>query len=337
MASQTIKLSDLAKELGLSVSTVSKALNDSREISQETKKRVLTLSKKLNYRPNSVAQSLKQSRTKTIGVIIPDLLNYYFVKALNGIQQASEDQGYSIITCVTNESMIAEKGYFDLLTNGSVDGLIVAMSIETQKKQQFDHFNQLINNEFPLVLFDRVSDQINCSQIVSDDFESGLIAARHLFEENCQCPAVIIVNSDLEVIKRREEGFIHEWKTLKKNNPLKQYEIFDLDHCEDLITQFLLDHPSVDAVFAVDERLGIKSLKCALNLGKPVPKGFKVIGVSNGELSKEFSIPLSVIDLRENEIGMAAAAEVFKIVKSYNAHQKINVIPPKLLVRSSSY
>ena len=336
MAKQLVKLKDLAQQLGLSVSTVSKALNDSHEISHGTKVKVLALSKKLKYRPNTLAKNLKQNRTNTIGVIIPDLLNYYFVKALNGIQESAEKQGYSIITCITNESLENEVRYSEMLTNGSVDGLIVALSIETQKNKQFDHFKQLIKNEFPLVLFDRVSDEINCSQIISNDENGGAQAAEHLYQAGCRCPLVVVVNSDLEVIKRREEGFTSAWHQLSGGHVVMRLEVDDLDESENEIDNFLKNHAQIDGAFAVDERLGIKTLKCAIYVGRTVPSNFKIIATSDGELSKEYSPSLSVIDLRENKIGSSAAEEVVRQIKSKFLKPKTTIIAPKLLVRSSS-
>ena len=322
--------------MGLSVSTVSKALNDSHEISYGTKVKVLALSKKLKYRPNTMAKNLKQNRTNIIGVIIPDLLNYYFVKALNGIQESAERQGYSIITCISNESLENEVRYIEMLTNGSVDGLIVALSIETQKKKQFGHFRQLITNEFPLVLFDRVSDEIKCSQIISNDENGGVQAAEHLFNAGCRHPLVVVVNTDLEVIKRREEGFTSAWRQLSGGHAVMRLEVDELDDSEDDLAHFLKIHFEIDGVFAVDERLGIKTLKCAVDVGRVIPEKFKIIATSDGELSKEYSPSLSVIDLRENKIGSTAAEEVVRLIKSNALNPKTTIVAPKLLVRNSS-
>jgi LacI family transcriptional regulator len=336
LAKQLVKLKDLAQQLGLSVSTVSKALNDSHEISHGTKVKVLALSKKLKYRPNTLAKNLKQNRTNTIGVIIPDLLNYYFVKALNGIQESAEKQGYSIITCITNESLENEVRYSEMLTNGSVDGLIVALSIETQKNKHFNHFKQLIKNEFPLVLFDRVSDEINCSQIISNDASVGAQAAHQLYIAECRNPLLAVVNSDLEVIKRREEGFTRKWYQLSAGSSVIRLEVLDLDDSEKEISDFLYNNNKIDGAFAVDERLGIKTLKCAIDIGRNVPENFKIIAASNGELSKEYAPSLSVIDLQENKIGSSAAEEVVRLIKSNVLKPKTTIIAPKFLPRQSS-
>ena len=145
-----------------------------------------------------------------------------------------------------------------------------------------------------------------------------------------------MVNSDLEVIKRREDGFSSAWNQLSGGHAVWRLEVLDLDDSEDDIAHFLKIHVEIDGAFAVDERLGIKTLKCAVDVGRVVPEKFKIIATSDGELSKEYSPSLSVIDLRENKIGSTAAEEVVRLIKSNALSPKTTIIAPKLLVRNSS-
>ena len=177
-----ITLKELAKQLNVSVSTVSKALNGSPEIS-EANKRIKELAKHLNYQPNKIALSLKSNQTKTIGVIIPDIMNRFFAKVLYSIQQEATNLGYNIITCISNESYEKERDSLKILANGSVDGFVMALSEETQKKEQYDHINEVLGNNIPVVLFDRVSDKLNCDKVVANDLESIEDAVNTLFEK----------------------------------------------------------------------------------------------------------------------------------------------------------
>ena len=177
-----ITLKELAKQLNVSVSTVSKALNGSPEISEATAKRIKELAKHLNYQPNKIALSLKSNQTKTIGVIIPDIMNRFFAKVLYSIQQEATNLGYNIITCISNESYEKERDSLKILANGSVDGFIMALSEETQKKEQYDHINEVLGNNIPVVLFDRVSDKLNCDKVVANDLESIEDAVNTLFK-----------------------------------------------------------------------------------------------------------------------------------------------------------
>jgi len=157
-----ITMKELASKLNVSVSTVSKALNDSPEISPNTIKRIKELANLYNYKPNRIALNLKTSRTKTIGVVIPDILNPFFAKVLLGIESEAAKLGYNIITCLSNEVMQKEKDSLSLLSNGSVDGYILSVSEETQTHNTSDHFEYYINEGLPIVMFDRVVENIDC-------------------------------------------------------------------------------------------------------------------------------------------------------------------------------
>ena len=167
-----ITLKQLAKELKVSISTVSKALRDSPEISVETIEKVKYLANKYNYRPNKIALSLKSNRTLTIGVIIPDILNRFYSKVLNGIHDSADRYGYDVITINTKESILKEIDSLQILSSGTVDGVIIAMSEETLNKNNYSHLKEFTMKETPIVMFDRVTDKINCDKVIIDDFDA---------------------------------------------------------------------------------------------------------------------------------------------------------------------
>src|SRR5690606_20126656 len=202
-----VTLKQLAKELNVSISTVSKALNNSKEIGDDTTKRVKELAELYNYKPNKVALSLKQNKTKTIGVIIPDILNHFLAKVLFGIEREAALHGYNIITCISNESLDQEKESLQLLANGSVDGFILSVAQETQIKNEVNHFKEAISLGLPIVMFDRVAHDVLCDKVIVDDFDAVYKATKMLLLEGRKNIAFISSIDDLSVGKLRERGY----------------------------------------------------------------------------------------------------------------------------------
>ncbi len=184
-----ITLKHIAKELGVSISTVSKALKNSEEISADTKEKIQAFAKLYNYKPNNVALSLQNKRTKNIGVIIPDIVHHFFTTVFRGIEQYANKQGYNVIACVSDESFEKEVINMELLANGSVDGFIMALSAETQKKNDFNHLKEITDQGIPLVLFDRVTNEIDCDKVLINDKEAAKLAVNKFIKngrkKNC--------------------------------------------------------------------------------------------------------------------------------------------------------
>jgi LacI family transcriptional regulator len=200
-------LKQIAKELGVSVSTVSKALNDSPEISEPTKNRVQEYAKLKNYKPNVIGLSLKNRRTKTIGVIIPNILNSFFAKVFSGIEKVADEKGYKVITCISNESLEKESMLWKCLSNGTIDGFILSVAGRSQKLQEYNHFKNIINEGTPIVMFDRIAEEVNCDKVIVDDFESAVNATEHLIKSGCKKIALLSAIDNLSVGKLRAKGF----------------------------------------------------------------------------------------------------------------------------------
>ena len=196
-----ITLKQMARELGVSISTVSKALKNSQEISTDTKQKIQAFAKLYNYKPNSVALSLKNKRTKNIGVIIPDIVHHFFTTVFRGIEHYANNHGYNVITCVSDESFEKEVINMELLANGSVDGFILALSAETQKKKDFSHLKEIMNQGIPLVLFDRVTNEIECDKVVINDKEAAFLAVNK-FISNGRKKIALITTEDYFSVSR---------------------------------------------------------------------------------------------------------------------------------------
>ena len=203
-----ITLKELASILNVSVSTISKALNDSHEISETTKKRIKELAKLHNYQPNRIALGLKSGKTNTIGVIIPSVQNPFFARVLFGIEKVIAQSSYNIIICITNESLEKEVNNINMLSNGVVDGFIVAVSEETQTKQEFSHFNSVLANNKPIVMFDRVIDSVNCDKVINNDYEAVYDATTKMLNSGRKNLVLVSTVQNITVGEKRSQGFI---------------------------------------------------------------------------------------------------------------------------------
>ena len=180
-------LKQIAQEFGVSISTVSKALSDSPEISDATKIKIQEYAALQNYKPNSIAKNLKNQRTNIIGVIIPNILNPFFAKVFSGIEKVALEKGYNVITGISNESFNKEQQVMDMLNNGTIDGFIVAIAEETQSLKEYKHFKDIMNSGTPIVMFDRVADGINCDKVVVDGtMIAGLMGAKKVTPKEWQ-------------------------------------------------------------------------------------------------------------------------------------------------------
>ena len=181
MKSATLKI--IANELGLSITTVSKALNDYKDVSVITKQRVKNLATKLNYTPNSFGLGLRKKESKTIGVIIPDNVHYFFSRVIKGILEVTEKNNYLVIVMQSNEDYELEKKQVDLLISKGIDGILISLSNKTHK---FDHLKKIINNNIPLILFDKIAKTVNCSKVLIDDRKAAYEAVSYLIKKGCK-------------------------------------------------------------------------------------------------------------------------------------------------------
>ncbi|WP_067147057.1 LacI family DNA-binding transcriptional regulator [Pseudotamlana agarivorans] len=300
-----VTLKQLAKELNVSISTVSKALNNSTEIGGETVKRVKELAELYNYKPNKVALSLKQNKTKTIGVIIPNILNHFLAKVLFGIEREATKNGYNIITCISNESLDKEKEGLQLLASGSVDGFILSMAEETQVKGEVEHFKRTISQGLPVVMFDRVAHDVMCDKVIVDDFESTYNATKTLLAEDRKTIGFISNINDLSVGKLRERGY--NKAILEAGMEPLVLKIKKKDDQQKKIKNFFKKNGQLDGIIAADSSSGIIGLNMAVNFGLKVPKDISVIGFASKSDSYHTLPRLTTIRQHAKIIGSKAA------------------------------
>ncbi|HKO78037.1 MAG TPA: LacI family DNA-binding transcriptional regulator [Flavobacterium sp.] len=332
-------LKQIAKELNVSVSTVSKALNDSPEISEQTKIRIKEYAKLKNYKPNVIGLNLKNRKTKTIGVIIPNILNSFFAKVFSGIEKVADEKGYNVIMCISNESLEKEAHTLEMLSNGTIDGFVLSISEEAQKLHDYSHFTSIINDGTPIVMFDRTTDDVECDKVIVDDFDSGHNATQHLIDLGCKNIALISSVDNLSVGKLRAEGYL---KALKDNNiGINENIIIRTDSEMDLIDKIsdLYSNNLVDGVFALDENDSVAALKVGAKKGYKIPKDLKIIGFADGILaSRRLSPSLTTVSQHGIDIGEVAVKLLIDRLESNEEHKPYEtvVIKTKLKEREST-
>lgn len=309
-------LKQIAKELGVSVSTVSKALNDSPEISEPTKIKIKEYAKLKNYKPNMIGLNLKNRSTKTIGVIIPNILNQFFAKVFTGIEKIADEKGYKVITCISNENLEKEINILEMLSNGTIDGFILSISEEAQKLGQFDHFKNIINEGTPIVMFDRTADEVNCDKVIVDDYDSAVDATNHLIKTGCQNIALFSTIDNLSVGKLRAKGFYEAIE----NNGIKVNENLvvlseNIDNFDEKITGFF-DKNLVDAIFALDEHAALAAMKLGIKKGLKIPEELSIIGFADGVWSRRLTPSLSTVSQHGPEIGEVATKMLIEKLES---------------------
>lgn len=310
-----ITLKQIAKELDVAISTVSKALSNSKEISEDTTQKIQAFAKLYNYRPNNIALSLKNRKTKTIGILIPEIVHHFFSTVIRGIELVANNRGYNVIVGLSNESFTKEIINMEMLANGSIDGFILSISKETLLKQDYHHFHATINQGIPIVLFDRVVNEVNCDKVIVDDFKGSVNAVKRLISTGCNNIALITTMDYVSVGRLRTQGYL---EALQDNNMradsnliLKIYDELDvdghLDVLENEIEQFLRNNNKIDGVFAVNELYAVTAMKVLRNLGLSIPDDVQVIGFTDGVLSKHARPSLTTVSQHGQKMGEEAA------------------------------
>lgn len=300
-------LKQIAKELGVSVSTVSKALSDSQEISQATKDKIKEFAALKNYKPNLMAKNLKYQKTNTIGVIIPNILNSFFAKVFSGIEDVARKRGYNIVVVISNESLDREKQLMEMLNNGAVDGFILSIAEETQMTKNFQHYNSIIKSGTPIVMFDRITDLVNSDKVIVDDLDSAFDATQHLLNIGCKKIALISSIDNLSVGKLRFEGYK---KALELNKIPFDDNLIIIENDEEISDgkiNTLLEYKDIDGVFAIDELSATKTMKLALKKGYKIPEELNIIGFADGLWSRRLTPSLSTVSQHAPEIGQRSA------------------------------
>lgn len=311
-------LKDIAKALGLSTSTISRALRDTHEISAETKKIVMEYAEKINYRPNPIALSLKERRSKSIGVVVSEVANQYFSQAINGIESIAYDRGYHVIITQTHESYDREKINIQHLASRSVDGLLVSLSAETTDTL---HLQNLHKRGLPMVFFDRITDDIETHKVIANNQQGAFQATEHLIEAGYKRIAHLTSSDHLSISIERLQGYKQalEKHMIPVNEAYIKYcphgGMF-YDEVENSIRELMNLPEKPDAVFVAGDRLSTGCLLALKNLNIKVPDDLAITGFSNSDVLDLMNPPLTAIRQPAFEIGQIATDMLIRLIES---------------------
>lgn len=330
-----VSLKDLAQELGVSISTVSRALNNHPDISPDITQKVKKLAVELNYTPNPLAMGLLKQATRMIGVIVPDLVTHFYSSIISGIEAIAEEKGYYILITSSGESLQKEIKAVENLLKTRVEGLIVCLSQETKT---FEHFDKLIQNNIPLVFFDRVCRTNEVSTVVVDNVQAAQKITKHFYDSGSRRIAYITGPKYLNISKERTMGYMAGLKKCK----LKFYPEL-LEKCnlstKDAIkaTARLLDLPEPpDAIFGINDTVVFAAMKEIKRRGLRIPEDVALVGFTDDFHSTVVDPALTSITHPTFEIGKEAARLFFKSIENQEKETEQIVLKTKLVVRNSS-
>lgn len=327
---------DIAKAMGLAVSTVSRALRDHPDTNPQTRIAVKKIAEELNYQPNSLAQRLSKRETQTIGVIIPNIETYFFSSILTGIQHVASEAGYKVMVCQSNESHKMEVAHTHAFMTNWVDGLIICHSKETKT---FDHIKMYLKKGIPIVHFDRVCEEVETPRVLLDDTNGSFEVTEHLILQGCKRIAAIAGPKHLFVSKKRLEGYK---QSLKKHDiPLDTSLIFYSDLTIPSVLEIvdkLLEQPTpIDAIFSIFDAGAIRILAHLKQKGIKIPEDICVASFGNEPMGEFVAPSLTSFDPQTFKIG-EEAAKLFlnRIIEGEDYVTETKIVEGKLIVREST-
>jgi len=336
MKSHPITIKDIARILGISPSTVSRALKDHPDISPKTKQLVQTFAEKVNYRPNALALSLRSSKTNTIGIVIPEIVHHFFSSVISGIEDVAYGRGYNAIICQTNENYQREVIDLQALIDNRVDGILVSMSKNTH---DFTHFDNVIENGVPIVFFDRICEAISSDRVIADDFEGARIATHHLIKKGCKRIMHLAAPQHLLIGKYRKEGYC---SALKENQmSCEERLIVKCDTREGVFAkadEILRLAPEIDGIFAVNDSTAIAVMQVLRKNGYEVPKTIAVAGFGDGPNASIAYPQLTTVEQKGYDIGQAAMRLLIGHIEEEVDQEEFEtkIFTPELVERESS-
>ena len=332
-------MKDIARELGVSVATVSRALSDSPSISRERRMAIQQFAREHNYFPNVIAEQLRHSRrnpSRAIGVIVPEFVHYYFSSILDGIEAEASARGYQVMVAKSNESYEREVEICEAMLRNKVCGIIVSQAKDTER---YEHFEHLAAAGVPLVFYDRICPAINASRVVVDDYMGTMNAVTYLIRTGCRRIAYYGTSMNMEIGKNRFNGYRD---ALYKNGlelDEKLVRICDNRADAERITHAMMqieDKP--DAFFAVNDETAIGILATVKRMGYKVPEQVSICGFTNGFRATVCDPMLTTVEQRGNQVGKESAEILIGLVEGTlpSDHAEKRIVKTRLVVRGTT-
>lgn len=331
-----ITIKDIAKMLGVSPSTVSRALKDHPDISEETRNLVKTFAEKVKYRPNALALSLRKQKTNTLGLVIPEIVHHFFSSVISGMEDLAYGEGYTMMICQSNENYYREVINLQALLDHRVDGLLVSISKTTR---EFNHLHNALDSGIPMVFFDRICDEIDTDRVITDDFEGARIATTHLIETGCQKILHLAAPRHLLIGKNRYEGYV---QALKNNKiPLDESLVLKCDTREEVMSMrqhILTLAPQIDGIFGVNDSTAIAVMQVLQENGYRIPEDISVVGFGDGPIATIASPPLTTLEQKGYEMGREAVRLLIQRLENPSAmiNNQTKIITPSLVRRKTT-
>ncbi|GGE04703.1 LacI family DNA-binding transcriptional regulator [Psychroflexus salis] len=310
-----ITLKEIAASLNVSVTTVSKALKGYKDVNEETKKLIIQKAKELNYKPNIFAVNLRTKESKTIGIIIPEVVHHFFSSVIKGVIAQAEKKGYLVIILQSNESKELEKKQVELLINKRVDGILVSLANETNS---YEHFYEILQNEIPLVMFDKIAKLVKCNKVIINDQKAAYNATKHLIDVGCKKIAHFrgphLPQNSIDRFLGYKKAIDDHYLTYN-SKLVYLLEKMTFKEGEYFARKLINEHPDVDGIFVNTDLVAVGAIKAINDLDFNVPNDIAVIGFSNWFMSAVISPSLSTINQPGFEMGKQAFKLLFKEIK----------------------
>lgn len=335
MAKKQVTIVDIAKELNISPSTVSRALKNHPDISKKTVKLVQECAKRLNYQPNIMALNLRLGKNNTIAVIVPEIVHYFFSSIVKGVEEVAFDEGFNVMLFRSKESYERELKITNSLINARVAGVLASLSKETDK---YEHFQKILDNDIQLVFYDRICIGIITDRVVVDDYAGAMTAVEHLIHTGCKRIAFYSSPTHLEISKNRRNGYLDALR--KHKLPVEKELMFVCDTREqamELTPKVLaMDNPP-DAFFAINDHTATGILYAIKQAGLRVPEDISICGFSGGDLALACDPMLTTVEQHGYEVGKTAAKLLIDKIKGVTHGQFTNrIVKTKLMVRGTT-
>ncbi len=336
MGNGLITIKDLARILGVSPSTVSRALKDHPDISTKTKKQVADLAKKMRYEPNTIAVSLRGQKTKTIGVIIPEFVHYFFSTVISGIEEVAQRAGYNVLLCSSNGSFDREVSVAKVLLSRRVDGLLICI---TKNSKNVRHLLEFKERGVPLVFFDCASESMQADKVIIDDFKAAQTAVGHLVEQGCKSIVYLGGPASLLINQKRYEGYKNalESEDLCFDKALV-YDVEEgsIEEGRQAARSFLTLSPRPDGLFATADLLAIGAMREIKKAGLRIPQDMAIVGFSNWEIAELCEPTLTSVFQPGKEMGARATELLLDRIDNLEGDPQIQVLETELIIRASS-
>ncbi len=335
MNKSQITIKDIARELGVSPSTVSRALKDNPDISQETRDMIHKYAKEHNYKPNALALNLRTNRSNTIGVIIPQLVHHFFSCVLSGIEEMASKAGYNILVAQSNEQYEQEVKIIQSFQTARVCGVITSLAKDTA---QYDHYQELIDNNIPIVFYDRICPNIKTGRVVVDDYAGSFAAVEYMIQTGCKRILFYSADAHLEISKNRRNGFLDAMRKYKipvDNDMIKQCD--SREHAIAITPDILEGNDRPDGFFAINDETAAGILYACKLAGLKVPDDVSICGFTDGAIAQNTDPKLTTVEQHGEEVGKSAMQLLMEKLDDDNTMKSNNkIVRTNLVVRGTT-